>query len=89
LKPLSDEQYQQLTHTIYRDLTIDTLGNLALGFGLFLVFSDNASSWPLWVQSPICKALLIATGVINLRFIFTRFNRLQLWQAARQERQNR
>jgi hypothetical protein len=89
LKPLSDEQYQQLTHLIYRDLTIDTLGNLALGFGLYLVFSDNATAWPLWVQSPVMKALLIATGIINLRFIFSRFTRLQSWQAARQERQNR
>ncbi len=43
MKPLSDEQYQQLTHLIYRDLTIDTLGNLALGFGLYLVFSDHAT----------------------------------------------
>ncbi len=89
MKPLSDKQYQQLTHVIYRDLTIDTLGNLALGFGLYLVFSDSASSWPLWLQSPISKALLVATGIINLRFILVRFQRLQLWQAARQERHNR
>jgi hypothetical protein len=89
LKPLSDEQYQQLTHLIYRDLLIDTLGNLALGLGLFLVFNSHAHSWPLWLQTPYAKAVLIATGLVNLRFFFSRFRRLQVWQTARQDRQNR
>jgi 5-carboxymethyl-2-hydroxymuconate isomerase len=34
------------------------------------------------------KAILIATGIINLRFIVSRFKRLQAWQI-RQERQQR
>ena len=87
MKTLTDEQYQQLTRVIYRDLTVDTLGNLALGLGLYLAFSSPAG-WPLWLLSPYAKAVLIATGVINLRYFFVRIRRLQVWQAARQDRQN-
>lgn len=88
MKTLSDEQFQHLTRLIYRDLVIDTLGNLALGLGLYLVFS-NPGQWPLWLLSPYAKAALIATGIINLRFFFVRLERLQAWQAARHDRQNR
>jgi len=89
LKPLSDQQYQQLTHLIYRDLVVDTFGNLALGLGLYLVFNNAHSDWPLWLQTPYAKAMLIATGLVNLRFFFSRFRRLQQWQAERQARHNR
>lgn len=88
MKTLTDEQYQRLTRVVYRDLIIDTLGNLALGLGLYLAFSSPAS-WPAWLLSPYAKAVLIATGIINLRYFFIRIQRLQIWQAARQDRQNR
>lgn len=86
MKPLSDEQFQALSRLVYRDLILDTLGNLCLGLGLYLVFSDHAATYPTWLLSAEAKALLIATGIINLRFIVIRFRRLQTWQIARQQR---
>ena len=87
MKPLSDEQFKALSHLVYRDLILDTLGNLSLGLGLYLVFSKEAAHWPTWLLSPEAKAIFIATGLINLRFIAIRFRRLQAWQMARQQRQ--
>jgi len=89
LKPLSDEQFKALSLLVYRDLILDTLGNLSLGLGFYLLFSKEAASWPTWILSPEVKAILIATGIINLRFIVTRFRRLQAWQIARQQRNQR
>ncbi|HMY81565.1 MAG TPA: hypothetical protein PK212_02020, partial [Agitococcus sp.] len=66
-----------------------TLGNLSLGLGLYLVFSKEAAHWPTWLLSPEAKAIFIATGLINLRFIAIRFRRLQAWQMARQQRKQR
>lgn len=86
MKPLSDEQYHALSRLVYRDLVLDTLGNLCLGLGLYLVFSDKAATYPAWLLTAEAKAILIATGIINLRFIMTRFRRLQAWQVARQQR---
>jgi hypothetical protein len=86
LKPLSDDEYRTLSRLVYRDLILDTCGNLCLGLGLYLVFSNDAASYPAWLLSPTAKALLIATGLVNLRFIVTRFKRLQAWQIARQQR---
>jgi len=86
LKPLSDEQYHALSRLVYRDLILDTLGNLCLGLGLYLVFSDQAATYPAWLLTAEAKAMLIATGIINLRFIVIRFKRLQTWQIARQQR---
>jgi hypothetical protein len=86
LKPLSDEQYHALSRLVYRDLILDTLGNLCLGLGLYLVFSDQAATYPVWLLTAEAKAILIATGIINLRFIVIRFKRLQTWQIARQQR---
>lgn len=86
MKPLSDEQYHALSRLVYRDLVLDTLGNLCLGLGLYLVFSDQAATYPAWLLTAEAKAILIATGIINLRFIMTRFRRLQAWQVARQQR---
>ncbi|PTQ90406.1 hypothetical protein [Agitococcus lubricus] len=87
MKPLSESEFQQLSRLVYRDLIMDTLGNLALGLGLYLVFSQGATNWPIWLQTPYAKALLIGTGIINLRFFFVRLRRLQAWQQARQERE--
>lgn len=86
MKPLSDEQYHALSRLVYRDLILDTLGNLGLGLGLYLVFSDQAATYPAWLLTAEAKAILIATGIINLRFIVIRFKRLQTWQIARQQR---
>lgn len=86
MKALSDEQYHALSRLVYRDLILDTLGNLCLGLGLYLVFSDDAASYPAWLLNAEVKAILIATGLINLRFIVSRFKRLQAWQIARQQR---
>ena len=86
MKPLSDEQYHALSRLVYRDLILDTLGNLCLGLGLYLVFSDQAATYPAWLLTAEAKAILIATGIINLRFIVIRFRRLQTWQIARQQR---
>lgn len=86
MKPLSDEQYHALSRLVYRDLILDTLGNLCLGLGLYLVFSDQAATYPAWLLTAEAKAMLIATGIINLRFIVIRFKRLQTWQIARQQR---
>lgn len=86
MKPLSDEQYHALSRLVYRDLILDTLGNLCLGLGLYLVFSDQAATYPVWLLTAEAKAILIATGIINLRFIVIRFKRLQTWQIARQQR---
>ncbi len=86
MKPLSDEQFQALSRLVYRDLILDTLGNLCLGLGLYLVFSDQAATYPVWLLTAEAKAILIATGIINLRFIVIRFRRLQTWQIARQQR---
>lgn len=86
MKPLSDEQYHALSRLVYRDLILDTLGNLCLGLGLYLVFSDQAATYPAWLLTAEAKAILIATGIINLRFIVIRFKRLQTWQIARQQR---
>ncbi len=86
MKPLSDEQYHALSRLVYRDLILDTLGNLCLGLGLYLVFSDQAATYPVWLLTAEAKAILIATGIINLRFIVIRFRRLQTWQIARQQR---
>lgn len=89
MKPLSDEQFKALSHLVYRDLILDTLGNLSLGLGLYLVFSKDVADWPTWLLSPEAKAIFIATGLINLRFIAIRFRRLQAWQMARQQRKQR
>lgn len=86
MKPLSDAEYRALSQLVYRDLFLDTCGNLCLGLGLYLVFSSHASDYPAWLLSPAAKALLVATGLINLKFIGTRFRRLQQWQIARQQR---
>ena len=86
MKPLSDEQYHALSRLVYRDLVLDTLGNLCLGLGLYLVFRDQTATYPAWLLTAEAKAILIATGIINLRFIMTRFRRLQAWQVARQQR---
>lgn len=89
MKPLSDEQFKALSHLVYRDLILDTLGNLSLGLGLYLVFSKDVADWPTWLLSPEAKAIFIATGLINLRFIAIRFRRLQAWQMAHQQRKQR
>lgn len=87
MKPLSDEEFRALSHLVYRDLILDTCGNLCLGLGLYLVFSHHAAStYPAWLLSAEAKAVLVATGILNLRFIGMRFRRLQAWQIARQQR---
>ena len=86
MKTLSDAEFNALSRLVYRDLILDTLGNLCLGLGLYLVFSDQAATYPVWLLTAEAKAILIATGIINLRFIVIRFRRLQTWQIARQQR---
>ena len=86
MKTLSDAEFNALSRLVYRDLILDTLGNLCLGFGLYLVFSSHAATYPAWLLTAEAKALLIATGLLNLRFIVIRFRRLQTWQIARQQR---
>ena len=85
--PLTDAEFQLLTRQVYRDLLVDTTGNLLLGLGLWLAFSRHAHGMPLWMQSPEFKAVLIATGILNLRFLMARLRRLRLWQSERQSRQ--
>jgi hypothetical protein len=86
LKTLSDAEFNALSRLVYRDLVLDTLGNLCLVLGLYLVFSSHAATYLTWLLTPTAKALLIATGLLNLRFTLTRFRRLQAWQIARQQR---
>ncbi|MDO8330774.1 MAG: hypothetical protein Q7T36_09930 [Fluviicoccus sp.] len=87
MTPLTDAEFQLLTRQVYRDLLVDTTGNLLLGLGLWLAFSRHAQDMPLWMQSPELKAALIATGILNLRFLMARLRRLRLWQSERQSRQ--
>ena len=85
--PLTDTEYRALSRKITLDIIIDTLGNLFLGLGLYLTFSTHPNSGiPAWMTTPEAKALLLATGIINMRFMIARFTRLRLWQEERQRR---
>lgn len=86
MTPLTDADYRQLTRRVFLDIAVDTLGNLMLGLGLYLVFSSQALSFPEWSHSPEVKAALIATGLLNLRYLPVRLRRLQQWQRERQQR---
>lgn len=86
--PLSDLEFRRLSRLVYRDVVVDTVGNLLLCLGLYLAFSEGARGFPLWLQSPAIKAALIATGLMNLRFLGNRIRRLRQWQAERRERDN-
>ncbi len=86
MTPLTDADYRQLTRRVFLDIAVDTLGNLMLGLGLYLVFSAQALSLPEWSRSPEVKAALIATGLLNLRYLPVRLRRLQQWQRERQQR---
>lgn len=86
--PLTDPEYRALTRRITLDMILDTAGNLMLGIGLYLAFSEAARNWPAWMQEPAVKAALIATGVLNLRLLPARFRRLRTWREARDERRD-
>lgn len=89
MKTLSDPEYRALTRRLLIDLVLDTGGNLALGLGLYLVFSRPEPHLPVWLQSPEVLAILLATGLINLRLIPARLRRLRLWQTERLSRRDR
>ncbi|HEX5360968.1 MAG TPA: hypothetical protein VFW49_07760 [Fluviicoccus sp.] len=84
--PLSDPEFRRLSRRVYLDVLVDTLGNLILCLGLYLAFSENARHFPLWLQTPEAKGVLVATGLMNLRFLGNRIRRLRLWQAERRNR---
>ncbi|HEX5277360.1 MAG TPA: hypothetical protein VFW42_06810 [Fluviicoccus sp.] len=84
--PLSDPEFRRLSRRIYLDVAVDTLGNLILCLGLYLAFSEGARTLPEWLQTPEAKGLLIATGLMNLRFFSSRILRLREWQAERRLR---
>jgi hypothetical protein len=84
--PLSDAEFRHLSRRVYLDVVVDTLGNLILCLGLYLAFSESARHFPLWLQTPEAKGLLIATGLMNLRFLGNRIRRLRQWQAERRSR---
>lgn len=80
----TDPEYITLSHRIYRDLTLDTLGNCALAIGLYLTFGKHHCFICDFFSNPISldyvKAILLATGIVNLRFLPERLKRLHRWQ---------
>lgn len=89
MKTLSDAEYRALTRQLLADLVLDTGGNIALALGLYLTFTRPETHLPAWLHSPAALALLLATGLINLRLIPVRLRRLQRWQSERASRQDR
>jgi hypothetical protein len=87
--PLTDSEFRALTRQVYRDIVLDTAANLAFCLGVYLVFSRHAAEFPAWLRMPETLALLVATGLINLKFLMPRVRRLRLWQQERLARRER
>jgi hypothetical protein len=69
-----------LRRRIRRDLLLDTLGNVALGLGLWGWLGHGD---PAWLQQPAVFIALTATGVLNLLHLPARLRRLREWQRRR------
>lgn len=66
---------------IRRDMLLDTLGNIALGLGLWGWLGTEPGNG--WLAEPALFIPLTATGILNLLHLPARLRRLREWQRQR------